>query len=63
MKIFILSNFIDIWTGLEVILGLKLSGPTDTPTEASNLIDALYKGGELQNEQQYRNALDKFYTK
>ena len=59
-KIIIPSNIIDIYTRLEILLGLKLSGHTDTLTEASNLIDELYKRGEIQNKQQYRNALDKF---
>ena len=61
-KIIIPSNIIDIYTRLEIILGLKLSGHTDTLTEASNLIDELYKRGEIQNKQQYRNALTKFST-
>ena len=61
-KIIIPSNIIDIYTRLEVLLGLKLSGHTDTITEASNLIDELYKRGEIQNKQQYRNALNKFST-
>ena len=61
-KIIIPSNIIDIYTRLEVLLGLKLSGHTDTLTEASNLIDELYKRGEIQNKQQYRNALNKFST-
>ena len=56
------SNIIDIYTRLEILLGLKLSGHTDTLTEASNLIDELYKMGEIQNEQQYRNAPNKFQT-
>ena len=56
------SNIIGIYTTLEVLLGSKLSGHTDTLTEASNLMDQLYQMGELQNEQQYRNALDKFPT-
>ena len=60
IKIIIPSNIIDIYTRLEVLLGLKLSGLSDTLTEASNLMDELYKRGEIQNEQQYRNALDKF---
>ena len=60
VKIIIPSNIIDIYTRLEVLLGLKLSGHTDTLTEASNLIDALYKRGEIRNKQQYRNALNKF---
>ena len=59
-KIIIPSNIIDIYTRLEILLGLKLSGHTDTLTEASNLIDELYKRGEIQNKQQYRNALNKF---
>ena len=61
-KIIIPSNIIDIYTRLEVLLGVRLSGHTDTLTEASNSIDRLYKRGEIQNKQQYRNALDKFLT-
>ena len=52
VKIIIPSNIIDTNTRLEVLLGLKLSGHTDTLTEASNLIDELYKRGETQNKQQ-----------
>ena len=52
VKIIIPSNIIDIYTRLEILLGLKLSGHTDTVTEASNLIDELYKRGEIQNKQQ-----------
>ena len=62
VKTIIPSNIIDIYTRLEVLLGLKLSGHTDTLTEASNLIDELYKRGEIQNKKQYRNALNKFNT-
>ena len=62
LKIIIPSNIIDIYTRLEVLLGLKLSGHTDTLTEASNLIDELYKRGKIQNKQQYQNALNKFQT-
>ena len=62
IKFIIPSNIIDIYTRFEVLLGLKLSGHTDTLTEASNLIDELYKRGEIQNKQQYRNALDKFFS-
>ena len=62
IKIINPSNIIDIYTRLEVLLGLKLSGDTDTLTEASNLIDELYKRGEIQNKKQYRNALNKFST-
>ena len=59
-KIIIPSNIIELFIRLEVSLGLKLSGHTDTLTEASNLIDELYKRGEIQNKQQYRNAPNKF---
>ena len=62
VKIIIPSNKIVIYTRLEILLGLKLSGHTDTLTEASNLIDELYKRGEIKNKQQYRNALNKFST-
>ena len=61
-KIIIPSNMIDNYTRLEILLGLKLSGHTDTLTEASNLIDELYRGGEIQNKQQNRNALNKFLS-
>ena len=47
VKIVILSNIIDIYTRLQVLLGLKLSGHTDALTEASNLIDELYKRAEI----------------
>ena len=60
MKITISCNNIDFWTRLELLLALKQSGHSDTLTEASYLIDEIYKGGEIKNEQQYRNALDKF---
>ena len=62
VKIIIPNNIFDIYTRLEVLLGLKLSGHSDILSEASNLIDELYKRGEIQNKQQYRNALDKFLT-
>ena len=54
------SNLFDIYTRLEVLLGLKLSSYTDTHSELSKLRHDLYKRGERQNEQQYRNALNKF---
>ena len=62
VKIIIPSNIIDIYSRLEILLGLRLSGHTDTLTEASNLIDELDKRGEIQNKQQYRNALNKFLS-
>ena len=62
VKFIIPSNIIDIYSRLEILVGLKLSGHTDTLAEASNLIDELYKLGEIQNKQQYRNAHNKFST-
>ena len=62
VKIIIPSNVIDIYTRLEILLGLKLSGHGDTLTEASNLIHELYKRGEIKNKEQYRNAPNKFNT-
>ena len=59
MEIIIPSIIIGIRTRLEVLLGLKLSGDTDTSTEASNLMDEICKKGEIQNEQQYRSVLNK----
>ena len=50
-----------IYTRLEIILGLNLFGHTNTLTEASNLLDERYKRGEIQNEQQCQNALNKFH--
>ena len=37
-----------------------LSDHTDTLTEASNPKKEIYQKEELQNEQHYQNALDKF---
>ena len=50
-KIIIPSNIIDIYSRLEILLELKLFVHTDTLTQASNLIDEIYKIGENQNEQ------------
>ena len=61
IKIIIPSNIIDIYARL-VLLGLKFPGHTDNLTEANNLIVELYKRGEIQNKQQYRNAPNKFQT-
>ena len=58
-KIIIPSIIIDIYTRLEVLLGLKLSESTDTLTEDINLTDEINQGYEMQNGQQYRKALDK----
>ena len=62
VKIIFPSNIIDIYTRLEILLGLSLSGHTDTLRKASNLIDELYRRGEIQNEQQHQNAPDKFQS-
>ena len=51
-----------MYTRLEMLLGLQLSGHSDILTEASSLIDELYKEVEIQNEQQYRNGLNKSFT-
>ena len=62
LRIKIPSNIIVIYTRLEVLLGLKLFGDTNTLTEASILFDELYKRGGIPTEEQYRNALDKIHT-
>ena len=59
-KVIVPSNIIDIYTRLEIILGLELSCHTDTLKEDSNLIDELYKGGGKLIEQHYRNAPNHF---
>ena len=61
VKIIIPSNIIDIYTRLEILLGLRLAGHSDILTETSNLIDELYKRGEIQNRLQYQNAIKKIY--
>ena len=60
VEIIIPSKIIDIYTRLEILLGLKISGHTDTLSEASNLFDELYKRGEIQNKQQYQMLLKNF---
>ena len=57
------SNKIDIYTRLEILLRLIFAGHSDTLTQASNLIDQLNRMGEIQNEQQYQNAINNFHTK
>ena len=59
-KIIFPSNIIDIYTRLEILLEMELSGHTDTLTEASNLFNELYRIGDIQNEQPCRNAPNKF---
>ena len=55
MKIIIPSNILVIRTTSVVLLGIKLRVHTDTLKEA-NLIDERYERGQIQNEQEYRNA-------
>ena len=62
VNIILPCNIIDIYTRLEILLRLKLSAHTDTSTEAGNLIDELYKRGEILNEQQNRNAIKNYST-
>ena len=62
VKIIIPADIIDIYTILDILLGLKLFGHTDTLTEASHLMHELNKRGEIQIEQQYGNAPYKFST-
>ena len=61
-KIIIQSNIFYIYPRLEILLGLMLSGHTDALTEASKLIDEIYKRGEIQTKQHYRNAINKIST-
>ena len=55
MKLIISSNIFDIWTRFEVLIRLNFSG--HSLTKASILILGLYGRSEIQNEQQFRNAL------
>ena len=41
MKIIIPCRIFYVWTRLEILLELKLSGHTDTLTKASNLTDEI----------------------
>ena len=59
MKVIFPSNFIELYTKLDVVLGWKLSGPTNTLTKASNLTFEFYRKGELENGYQNLFALDK----
>ena len=62
VKFIIPTKLFDIYSRLEILLGLKASGHIDTLKEASNLIDEIYKRGDIQNKQQYRNAFNEFHT-
>ena len=60
VKIIFPSKINDIYTRLEVLLGLNLSGLTDTLTEASDLIDELYKRGEYKTNSNIERLLTNF---
>ena len=60
VKFIIPSNVNYFYTRLEILLGLKLSGHTKFLTEASNLIDELYKRNEIESEQRNQKALNIF---
>ena len=62
-KLIIPYNISDIYIRLEILLALKISGRTNTTTEASNLIDELNKRGEIQNEQQSKSSWEVSYNK
>ena len=55
-------NIIDYWIRPKVLLGLILSGHTDTLTEASKLIDKLYKRVATENDLKKSKRSSKFYT-
>ena len=63
MKYIITFNITGFYTKLDVLLASKLSRHTNILTRASNLIEELYSKAEIENEQQNRNALRKFFTK
>ena len=63
VKVIIPSKVTDIYTRLEILVGLKLSVHTNNLTGASNIIDDLCKRGEFQNDSQYRNAPNNFHIK
>ena len=47
-KSIIPTDIVDIYSRIEILLGLKLFGHTKTLTEGSNSNDELYKRGEIQ---------------
>ena len=57
------SNIIDIYTRLEILLGLKLSGHTDTVTEASSLKDDFYKEVKYKRNNNIEKLLISFLPK
>ena len=61
MEIITPADIVDIYARLKVLLGIKPSGRTDTLTEASNLIDEIYKRGDIEEEQN-RNAVYKLHS-
>ena len=61
-KLILPFNADDLYTRLDVLLRVKRAGHTNFRTESFNLIDEFYKRSEIQNEQEYRTALDNFHT-
>ena len=61
MEIITPADIVDIYARLKVLLGIKPSGRADTLTEASNLIDEIYKKGDIEEEQN-RNAVYKLHS-
>ena len=59
-KIIIPNNIIDIYTRLEALLGLRLSGHSDTLTAENILTDQIYKVGEIQKT---NNNIEMLLTK
>ena len=54
------TDVFDTATRLRVLLRFKRNGHTKTLTWASYLATELHKRVEIQNERQFRNALEKF---
>ena len=56
------SDSDEIWADLDILMKIKSSGYTNTLILASQLLDALFKKGEIKTEQKYQNAINKFKT-
>ena len=59
MELFIPPHIIDVYTRSKV-LGIKLSGHTNTLTEASKLMDELYKRGQYKPNNNVKTLLINF---
>ena len=60
MPILIPSSVMDVYTRLEVLLGLKVSDHTDTLTEASNFIDDLIREVKFRSNNNIELLLTNF---